>query len=137
MELVLVGGEDMSQWGGQGNQPGGGGSETTGGRRLVDYDAFTSTGDPDSPVWIEVDEKSMAGLCYTSGTTGRPKGVDYSHRSLYLLTMLLTMKDYYQMSGADCLLSIVPMFHAFSWIQPYTALMLGCRLVLPGPHAKV
>jgi fatty-acyl-CoA synthase len=99
----------------------------------VDYEEFlkTATGDWDYP---EMHEDDPIAMCYTSGTTGRPKGVVYSHRSQVLHTLVQVIPDSIGVSGRDVLLPIVPMFHANAWGIPYAAAMLGTKLVFPGPH---
>jgi fatty-acyl-CoA synthase len=84
--------------------------------------------------WPELDEQDAAALCYTSGTTGHPKGVLYSHRSLVLHTLGFSIADAFAIRERDVVLTIVPMFHANAWGLPFAAGMLGCSLVLPGPH---
>ena len=84
--------------------------------------------------WPEFDERSASSLCYTSGTTGNPKGVLYSHRSTMLHTLMELAPDTFGISSAETLLLIVPMFHANAWGAPYAAAMVGAKLVLPGPH---
>lgn len=96
----------------------------------VDYETFIS-GKPTRYEWPQIDENSALGLCYTSGTTGNPKGVEYEHRSQYLHTMTQCMTDSMNLSATDCLLGIVPMFHAMGWGLPWSALMLGCKQVMP------
>jgi fatty-acyl-CoA synthase len=78
------------------------------------------------------DERTAAALCYTSGTTGRPKGVLYDHRSIVLHAMTLMMRDTSGVGEDDVIMPIVPMFHANAWGLPYAALMSGADLVLPG-----
>ena len=84
--------------------------------------------------WPEIDENSAAAMCYTSGTTGNPKGVVYSHRSTYLHTMAICTADAIGIGAVDSVLPIVPMFHANGWGLPYGALMAGADLVLPDKH---
>jgi len=84
-------------------------------------------------VWPDVDERDAAAMCYTSGTTGNPKGVVYSHRSAYLHSMAVAMGDAMGLTPFDKVLPIVPMFHANAWGLPYAAAMIGAALVLPGP----
>ena len=99
----------------------------------VDYEAFIAAiaGRPSRYPWPELDENAPLGLCYTSGTTGNPKGVEYEHRSQYLHTMAQCMTDSMGLSATDTLLGIVPMFHAMGWGLPWSALMLGCKQVMP------
>jgi fatty-acyl-CoA synthase len=82
----------------------------------------------------EVDERSTASLCYTSGTTGRPKGVAYSHRSLVLHAMGALMVDSMAVSERDVVLPLAPFFHANGWGLPYSTAFSGAELVLPGPR---
>jgi fatty-acyl-CoA synthase len=81
----------------------------------------------------ELDERAAAGLCYTSGTTGNPKGVLYSHRSNFLHAMGACMSETLGTSSHDRVLPVVPMFHANAWGLPYACAMAGCDLVMPGP----
>jgi fatty-acyl-CoA synthase len=80
----------------------------------------------------ELDEREPAAMAYSSATTGRPKGVVYSHRALYLHSMMLCMKDTWAISEADTVLPVVPMFHVNAWGLPFAAVWMGSRLVLPG-----
>ena len=96
----------------------------------VGYEAFID-GKPDRYEWPQLDEHAPLGLCYTSGTTGNPKGVEYEHRSQYLHTMAICMTDSMGLSATDTVLGIVPMFHAMGWGVPWAALMLGCKQVMP------
>ncbi|ORL77231.1 long-chain fatty acid--CoA ligase [Prescottella equi] len=93
--------------------------------------------------WPELDERSAAAMCYTSGTTGDPKGVVYSHRSIYLHSMQVCMSDGPNLAQGDRALAVVPQFHAMSWGLPYAAFMIGASLIMPdrflqpGPLAEL
>jgi 3-(methylthio)propionyl---CoA ligase len=82
--------------------------------------------------WPQFDERSALCLCYTSGTTGNPKGVLYSHRSMLLHTFAVPMPDVMNLSARDVILPVVPMFHVNAWSIPYVAAMIGAKLVFPG-----
>ena len=84
--------------------------------------------------WPMLDEESEAGLCYTSGTTGLPKGVQYSHRGLFLHAMMHGQADTFAVSEHDVILPVVPMFHVNGWGFPYSGTLYGSKLVLPGHH---
>jgi len=86
---------------------------------------------PDTHDWPDVDEDQAAGMCYTSGTTGNPKGVVYSHRSIYLHSLGISLPDVFGISAADRMLVIVPQFHAQAWGLPYAAFLTGASLVMP------
>ena len=96
----------------------------------IDYETFIAGLATDYP-WPEIDENSPMGLCYTSGTTGKPKGVMYTHRGNYLHTLSIAMTDVMALSSTDTILGIVPMFHANGWGLPWIAGMLGMRQVYP------
>ena len=96
----------------------------------VEYEDFI-VNRPREFEWPEIDEDSPLGLCYTSGTTGNPKGVEYEHRAQYLHTMAICMADVMALSATDTICGIVPMFHAMGWGIPWSALMLGCKQVMP------
>jgi fatty-acyl-CoA synthase len=91
---------------------------------------------PDSYPWPEVPETAAAAMCYTSGTTGDPKGVVYSHRSVVLHSMAAAQPHMMNISTADRVLAIVPQFHVLAWGLPYIALLTGAELVLPGPFLQ-
>ena len=103
---------------------------TASGKRVLRYDAVIAA-ESDEFDWPDVDENSAAAMCYTSGTTGNPKGVVYSHRSSYLHSMAVCGGNGMGLSFSDKALPIVPMFHANAWGLPYAALMAGADIVLP------
>jgi fatty-acyl-CoA synthase len=88
-------------------------------------------GQPEEFDWPELDERSAAAMCYTSGTTANPKGVVYSHRSIYLHSMQVCMTDGMALEQGDRGLAVVPMFHAMSWGLPYAAFMVGASMIMP------
>jgi len=100
--------------------------------KLPDYEAFIAPHSEEFD-WPVLDERSASSLCYTSGTTGSPKGVLYSHRSNVLHAYAGCMADSMGLKGSDCVLAVVPMFHANSWGLAYNAPMTGAKLVFPGP----
>ena len=101
---------------------------------MEDYEELlaASTGDFAYP---EIDEYSACGMCYTSGTTGKPKGVAYSHRGVVIHTLAVMAPDAFGFSMRDCIFPVVPMFHANAWGMPVAAVMGGSKLVFTGPHA--
>jgi fatty-acyl-CoA synthase len=98
-----------------------------------DYETLLKS-TPDNGDLPQLSEYDPAAMCYTSGTTGDPKGVVYSHRALVLHSMALAMADSLAFSHNDSALPVVPMFHANAWGFPYVATMVGAKQVLPGPH---
>lgn len=84
--------------------------------------------------WPDLPENTAAAMCYTSGTTGDPKGVLYSHRSCYLHAMSVCFGDGLGLTSSDVMMPVVPMFHVLAWGLPYAATMLGAVQVFPGPH---
>ena len=86
--------------------------------------------------WRSTDENMAMGMCYTSGTTGEPKGALYSHRSMFLHTIGESQVNALGVSEADTVLVVVPQFHAMAWGLPYAAVGAGANLVMPGPHLK-
>ncbi|MGH2914536.1 MAG: AMP-binding protein, partial [Solirubrobacteraceae bacterium] len=107
------------------------GSDLEGGAWL-DYESLVAAARP--VVWPAIGERRAAAICHTSGTTGSPKGVVYSHRALVLHSMVAAMPDVHGIGARDVILPAVPMFHANAWGLPYTAALAGAGLVLPGPR---
>jgi len=102
-------------------------------RPLLQYEALLASQSGDFK-WPQMDEETAAALCYTSGTTGQPKGVLYSHRSTVLHAWAVALPDTLGLSATDSVLPVVPLFHANAWGLPYAAALVGAKLVLPGPH---
>jgi fatty-acyl-CoA synthase len=100
------------------------------GREVHSYEELLAAA-PDTFDWPEPDEWSAAAMCYTSGTTGMPKGVVYSHRSMYLHSMGVCQGNAFALSERDRVLPVVPMFHANAWGLPYAAVMCGADLIMP------
>jgi fatty-acyl-CoA synthase len=86
---------------------------------------------PETFDWPELDERNASAMCYTSGTTGNPKGVAYSHRSIWLHSMQVCMSDGMDLAQSDRSLVVVPQFHAMSWGMPYAAMMVGASMIMP------
>ena len=101
-------------------------------KNVVFYDEFIEKGS-EKFQWPQLDENTASSICYTSGTTGHPKGVLYSHRSTTLHSLVAAMPDNMAMSACSTLLPVVPMFHVNAWSVPYAAALTGAKLVLPGP----
>ncbi|MEO5697195.1 MAG: long-chain fatty acid--CoA ligase [Burkholderiaceae bacterium] len=101
---------------------------------FVDYEALLAGADGEAFRYVEHSEDDAVAMCYTSGTTGRPKGVAYSHRSTVLHTFVGCLADHWGLRSTDVVLPVTPMFHANCWGLPYGAVMLGVKMVFPGPH---
>jgi len=99
---------------------------------LLCYEELVAAASPDF-TWPVFDEQTASSLCYTSGTTGHPKGALYSHRSTMLHTYAVALPDSLNCSSRDVILPVVPMFHVNAWGLPYAACMVGAKLVFPGP----
>ena len=99
---------------------------------VIFYDEFIADGDPQF-AWPDFDETQPSSLCYTSGTTGNPKGVLYSHRSTLLHSLAGNHPDGLALSAKDTVMPVVPMFHVNAWGVPYVTAAVGSKLVLPGP----
>ena len=99
---------------------------------LIAYEAWIA-GQPTTYNWPRLDESTASSMCYTSGTTGHPKAALYSHRSTILHAFASAMPDVMALSARDAVLPVVPMFHVNAWGIPYSAAMVGCKLVFPGP----
>jgi len=98
----------------------------------LSYETLLGAGTDDYR-WPQFDERTASALCYTSGTTGDPKGVLYDHRSTVLHAYAGVAPDVLNLSSMDCILPVVPLFHVNAWGIPYSALMTGAKLVMPGP----
>ena len=99
----------------------------------IDFESLIEQG-KDAPPFRDCDDRTAAVMCYTSGTTGRPKGVLYSHRALVLHSLAAALPDCMGLRERDVVLAVVPMFHANAWGLPFACAFLGSRQVLPGPH---
>ena len=102
---------------------------------MLDYETLLAAEDDTDFDYgvLNLRENTAAAMCYTSGTTGKPKGVLYSHRSMVLHSLAAALPDVLEIRESDCILPVVPMFHANSWGIPYAAAMVGPKLVFPGP----
>jgi fatty-acyl-CoA synthase len=100
---------------------------------LLDYETLVAAADPGRYTEPQLDERDAAAMCYTSGTTGRPKGVLYSHRAVLLHSLAQASRDCLGVSETDVVLPVVPMFHVNAWGLPFTCAMVGATQVFPGP----
>jgi fatty-acyl-CoA synthase len=105
------------------------------GREVLAYEDLLAA-EPDVFDWPSLDERSAAAMCYTSGTTGNPKGVVYSHRSVYLHSMAPCLGNAFGLSERDRVLPVVPMFHANAWGFPYAAMLCGATAIMPDRHMQ-
>jgi fatty-acyl-CoA synthase len=101
---------------------------------MISYEALLADADEADFEYRDFDEKQAAAMCYTSGTTGRPKGALYSHRSTVLHSMMAAMGNTFALSERDCVLPVVPMFHVNAWGLPFASVLVGAKLMMPGPH---
>ncbi len=101
---------------------------------LYSYEKLLASGDPNFEFKKDIDEYTPAGMCFTSATTGNPKGVVYTHRALFLHSMCLGLTDTLALSERDVSMPVVPMFHVNAWGLPYAATWFGTKQVLPGPQ---
>jgi fatty-acyl-CoA synthase len=101
----------------------------------LEYEGLLRRGAPVAE-WPQLDERDAAGMCYTSGTTGHPKGVVYSHRALYLHCLGMAQADSFALSERDVILHIVPMFHANAWCVPFGGVMVGATQIFGGPSPQ-
>ncbi len=102
---------------------------------MIDYEELIAP-EPEEFAGPRLDEREAACMCYTSGTTGRPKGVVYSHRAIVLHSLASAMTDGLAIGQREVLCPVVPMFHVNGWGLPFTGTMVGCKQVLPGPHLE-
>jgi len=101
---------------------------------MISYEDLIGEAEEDDFEYPDFDEKQAAAMCYTSGTTGRPKGALYSHRSTVLHSMMAAMGNTFAFSEADCVLPVVPMFHVNAWGLPFASVLVGAKLMMPGPN---
>ena len=99
----------------------------------LDYEKLLAAADENAPL-PKLEENDPLGMCYTSGTTGKPKGVVYSHRTTVLHSLGAALADTLAVSRNDSVVAVVPMFHASAWGLPFACTMVGCKQIYPGPH---
>ena len=100
---------------------------------MISYEDLIGSSEEDDFEYPDFDENQAAAMCYTSGTTGRPKGALYAHRSTVLHSMMVAMGNTFALSEADCVLPVVPMFHVNAWGLPFASVLVGAKLMMPGP----
>ena len=100
----------------------------------IEYEDLLASAEPEDLPELEIDERSAAAMCFTSGTTGRPRGAVYSHRAIALHSLAGAMAGVLSVTEKDTVLPVVPMFHANAWGFPFTCTLVGAKQVLPGPH---
>src|SRR4028119_1812320 len=101
---------------------------------MISYEDLLADADGADFEYPEFDERRAAAMCYTSGTTGRPKGALYSHRSTVLHSMMVSMGNTFALSERDCVLPVVPLFHVNAWGLPFASVLVGAKLMMPGSH---
>ena len=101
---------------------------------MISYEELLADADESEFEYLDFEEDQASALCYTSGTTGRPKGALYSHRSTVLHSMMVSLGNTFALSESDCVLPVVPMFHVNAWGMPYASVLVGAKLMMPGPH---
>jgi fatty-acyl-CoA synthase len=100
----------------------------------LSYEELLADADEGEFEYREFDEWQAAAMCYTSGTTGRPKGALYSHRAIVLHSMVVAMGNTFGLAEKDCVLPVVPMFHVNAWGFPFASVLVGAKMMMPGPH---
>jgi len=100
----------------------------------LSYEELLADADEGEFEYQEFDEWQAAAMCYTSGTTGRPKGALYSHRAIVLHSMVVAMGNTFGLTEKDCVLPVVPMFHVNAWGLPFASVLVGAKMMMPGPH---
>jgi len=100
----------------------------------LSYEELLADADEGEFEYQEFDEWQAAAMCYTSGTTGRPKGALYSHRAIVLHSMVVAMGNTFGLAEKDCVLPVVPMFHVNAWGLPFASVLVGAKMMMPGPH---